>query len=267
MADARARFPGRTDEAGRCFVDALSYYKTDFMLFPEFFNAALLGLFDQKNQVESIRKLAEFTPAMVENGQPVFKLQYQYHRRRMPLVEDGKLYNVSYVFLRDGSIHTQYKIHITPGERRVWAMDGGDQLQVIETDVGKIGVLICYDVEFPELARLQAEQGINPFRPFLDGSKNGFLRVQRCAQARAIEEMNATSPSAGTSATCRRSRMRRSNMRSRRSIRLRIFPSPMMRSWRKPPEHGDDFDRRCGYEAARYAEARGDGEKPHGSST
>ncbi|MBC7533992.1 MAG: GNAT family N-acetyltransferase [Oligoflexus sp.] len=171
------------------FVDALSYYKTDFMLFPEFFNAALLGLFDQKNQVESIRKLAEFTPAIVEQ-MAALSLSYNTNiiAGSMPLVEDGKLYNVSYVFLRDGSIHTQYKIHITPGERRVWAMDGGDKLQVIETDVGKIGVLICYDVEFPELARLQAEQGMKIlFVPFWTDTKNGFLRVQRCAQARAIE--------------------------------------------------------------------------------
>lgn len=171
------------------FVDALSYYKTDFMLFPEFFNAALLGLFDQKNQVESIRKLAEFTPAIALQ---MASLSLSYNTNiiggSMPLVEDGKLYNVSYVFLRDGSIHTQYKIHITPGERRVWAMDGGDKLQVIETDVGKIGVLICYDVEFPELARLQAEQGMKIlFVPFWTDTKNGFLRVQRCAQARAIE--------------------------------------------------------------------------------
>lgn len=171
------------------FVDALSYYKIDFILFPEFFNAALLGLFDQKNQVESIRKLAEFTPAIVEQ---MAKLSLSYNTNiiggSMPLMEDGKLYNVAYVFLRDGSIHTQYKIHITPGERRTWAMDGGDQLQVIDTDVGKIGVLICYDVEFPELARLQAEQGMKIlFVPFWTDTKNGFLRVQRCAQARAIE--------------------------------------------------------------------------------
>ncbi|RZA15034.1 MAG: GNAT family N-acetyltransferase, partial [Proteobacteria bacterium] len=143
------------------FVDALSYYKTDFTLFPEFFNAPLLGLFDKDNEVDSIRKLAEFTPAIVEL---MAKLSLSYNTNiiggSMPLVEDGKLYNVSYVFLRDGTIDTQYKIHITPGERRSWAMDGGSKLKVINTDVGKIGVLICYDVEFPELARLQAEQGM-----------------------------------------------------------------------------------------------------------
>ncbi len=171
------------------FVDALSYYKTDFTLFPEFFNAALLGLFAKDNEVESIRRLAEFTPLIVDQ---MAKLSLSYNTNiiggSMPLIENNKLYNVSYIFLRDGSIRTQYKIHITPGERRTWAMDGGDKLHVIDTDVGKIGVLICYDVEFPELARLQAEQGMKIlFVPFWTDTKNGFLRVQRCAQARAIE--------------------------------------------------------------------------------
>ncbi|RZA25719.1 MAG: GNAT family N-acetyltransferase [Proteobacteria bacterium] len=171
------------------FVDALSYYKTDFTLLPEFFNAALLGLFEKDNEVQSIRSLAEFTPAIVEK---LTHLSLSYNTNiiggSMPVVENNKLYNVSYIFLRDGTIKTQYKIHITPGERRTWAMEGGDKLHVIDTDVGKIGVLICYDVEFPELARLQAEQGMKIlFVPFWTDTKNGFLRVQRCAQARAIE--------------------------------------------------------------------------------
>ena len=46
---------------------------------------------------------------------------------------------------------------ITPEEDVLWKFTGGQNLKVFETDVGKIGVLICYDVEFPELAQLQAD--------------------------------------------------------------------------------------------------------------
>jgi predicted amidohydrolase len=85
-------------------------------------------------------------------------------------------------------VDSQAKLHITPHERRDWVIDGGDKLQVFDTDAGRIGILICYDVEFPELSRLLAKQGMDIlFVPFWTDTKNGFLRVQRCAQARAIE--------------------------------------------------------------------------------
>jgi predicted amidohydrolase len=67
-------------------------------------------------------------------------------------------------------------------------MEGGNRLTVFDTDFGRIGVLICYDVEFPELARLLGEQEMQIlFVPFWTDTKNGYLRVRRCAQARAIE--------------------------------------------------------------------------------
>ena len=51
-----------------------------------------------------------------------------------------------------------------------------------------MGVLICYDVEFPELSRVLAEQGMKIlFVPFWTDTRNAYLRVRRCAQARAIE--------------------------------------------------------------------------------
>ena len=50
------------------------------------------------------------------------------------------------------------------------------------------GIQICYDVEFPELPRLLAEQGMQIlFVPFMTDTQNGYTRVRSCAQARAIE--------------------------------------------------------------------------------
>jgi predicted amidohydrolase len=171
------------------FVDAISDYQSDFCVFPEFFNAALMGLGDQKTSANAIRTLAEYTDRLRDE---LAHLAVTYNINivagSMPRYEGEHLYNVSYLLLRDGTIKQQYKLHVTPQEERSWAVQGGSRLELFDTDAGKIGILICYDVEFPELSRLLAEQGVQVlFVPFWTDTKNGYLRVRRCAQARAIE--------------------------------------------------------------------------------
>ena len=171
------------------FVDALSGYKSDFALFPEFFNAPLMAEFNHLKESDAIRKLAEFTPAIVEEFS---NLAVAYNINiiagSMPEVVDDKLYNVGYLCKRDGKIDRYEKLHATPDEKKVWAMSGGTHLQTFDTDCGKIGILICYDVEFPELPRLLADDGMDIlFVPFLTDTQNGYSRVRHCAQARSIE--------------------------------------------------------------------------------
>lgn len=171
------------------FVDALSDYQCDLALFPEFFNAPLMGLENHNNAVDSIKALAKFTPELIEE---LSKLAVTYNINivagSMPLIEQDELYNVAYLCRRDGTLDYQYKLHPTPAEKRSWAMQGGNKLKVFDTDFGKVGILICYDVEFPELARLLAEQGMEILLvPFWTDTKNGYLRVRTCAHARAIE--------------------------------------------------------------------------------
>ncbi|WP_262422501.1 carbon-nitrogen hydrolase family protein [Brevundimonas denitrificans] len=102
--------------------------------------------------------------------------------------DDGEIQNVAYVFLRDGSVHAQEKIHPTPNERHWWNIKGGDMVHAIPTDCGPIGVLICYDSEFPELARRLVDEGARLlFVPFCTDNRQGYLRVRYCSQARAIE--------------------------------------------------------------------------------
>ena len=82
----------------------------------------------------------------------------------------------------------QRKIHITPHERRDWVIEGGDDFQVFDTDAGRVAIMICYDIEFPELGRIAADQGVDIiFVPYWTDTKNSYLRVRHCAQARAIE--------------------------------------------------------------------------------
>ncbi len=176
-------------EQAEYFIDALSSYRSDFALFPEFFNAPLMARYNHLSGPEAIRKLAEYTSRVV---QELSKLAISYNINvitgSMPEVLGESLYNVGYLCQRDGTIDRYEKLHVTPDEASVWGMKGGNSLQTFETDCGKIGILICYDVEFPELGRLLADEGMDIlFVPFLTDTQNGYSRVRYCAQARAIE--------------------------------------------------------------------------------
>jgi predicted amidohydrolase len=104
------------------------------------------------------------------------------------VVEGGRLYNASFLFRRDGTIDRQFKLHITPSERRWWGVEGGSRVEVFETDRGRIAISVCYDIEFPELARIAARKGAQiVFCPFNTDERAGYLRVRHCAQARCIE--------------------------------------------------------------------------------
>jgi predicted amidohydrolase len=102
--------------------------------------------------------------------------------------QDAGVRNVSFVCRRDGRMLAQEKLHPTPNERDWWGVEGGEGLAAIPTDRGLIGVLVCYDAEFPELARRLADEGARIiFVPFCTDTREGCLRVRYCAQARAVE--------------------------------------------------------------------------------
>merc|ERR1711964_938185 len=137
-----------------------------FAIFPEFFNAPLMGLTDQMDQTRAIRFLAGFTEQF-RNEMSEMAVSYNINiiTGSMPLIEDDRVYN-------------------TPHERRDWVIEGGDKFQVFDTDAGRVAIMICYDIEFPELGRIAASQDVDIICvPFWTDTKNGYLRVRHCAQA------------------------------------------------------------------------------------
>jgi predicted amidohydrolase/GNAT superfamily N-acetyltransferase len=173
------------------FVDTMGDYDADFVVFPELFTLQLLSIENEEVPSDkAIDHLTDYTDRIRDLFQ---KLAIKYniniiagsHPTKMP---EGDIHNICYVCLRDGSVYTQEKIHPTPDERYWWNIEGGDELDVIPTDCGPIGVLICYDCEFPELARHLTDQGANIlFVPFCTAERQGYLRVRYSAQARAVE--------------------------------------------------------------------------------
>jgi predicted amidohydrolase len=166
-------------------------YGADFVLFPELFTLQLLSSAPQMlSPVDAIDALTGYDAPLRE------LLRGLALRYRINIVggshphrgSDGVIRNSCHVALRDGTLHTRDKIHATPSERSFWGIAGGDTADVIATDCGPVGILICYDSEFPELARHLVDQGaLLLFVPFCTDTREGYLRVRYSCQARAIE--------------------------------------------------------------------------------
>jgi predicted amidohydrolase/ribosomal protein S18 acetylase RimI-like enzyme len=171
------------------FIDVASDYRCDFILFPEIFTTQMLSFIDAERPAIAVRKLAEFTPQFIDRFS---KLAINYNINVIGgshfNIQNDRLYNISYLFQRTGTINKQYKLHITPNEKRWWGVEPGDSVEVFETDKGKISIQICYDIEFPEVSRIAVEKGAQIiFVPFCTDERYGYLRVRYSAQARCIE--------------------------------------------------------------------------------
>lgn len=171
------------------FVDTAADYKADFIVFPEMFTTQLLSFMPSKRPALAIRELSGFTSNYLEL---MNKLSIKYNINIIGgshfTVEEDDLYNISFLFRRDGTLDKQYKIHITPNEKKWWGVKPGNELKVFDTDKGKISIQICYDIEFPELSRFAAEKGAQIiFVPFCTDERYAYLRVRYCSQARCIE--------------------------------------------------------------------------------
>ena len=171
------------------FLDVASDYKCDFILFPELVTTQLLSCVEPTRPGLAARRLADFTPQYLEFFTEMsVKYDINVIGGSHFVVEQDTLYNIAFLFQRDGSINKQYKLHITPSEQKWWGVTGGNKLEVFDTDCGRIGIQICYDIEFPELSRIAARKGAEMiFVPYNTDTRHGYLRVRHCAQARCVE--------------------------------------------------------------------------------
>jgi predicted amidohydrolase len=92
------------------------------------------------------------------------------------------------LFAPNGKIGIQDKLIMTRFEREEWGVSAGGPLRLFETVLGKIGITICYDSEFPLLARALVEAGAELLLvPSCTDSLHGYWRVRIGAQSRALE--------------------------------------------------------------------------------
>jgi predicted amidohydrolase len=173
------------------FVAVAADYKADFVVFPELVTMELLSLEETPlPPAAAVDRLTGYTE-WYKDFVSALSVRYGINiiaGSHVTRDARGEIKNIAFVALRDGAVHAQEKIHATPNEASWWKVKGGDAVNAIETDCGTVGVLICYDAEFPELARRLADQGaLILFVPFCTDEQRGYLRVRYCSQARAIE--------------------------------------------------------------------------------
>lgn len=173
------------------FVRVAADYGSDFVVFPELLTLQLLSAEPRLLEpAAAMQRLSEHTDRFTALLQRLAASHHVHviggtHPTRTP---EGTLRNICYVATRDGRLHRRDKLHITPSEAGSWAVGGGDSADVIETDAGPVGVMVCYDSEFPELGRHLTDQGaLVLFVPYCTDLRSGHLRVRHSCQARAIE--------------------------------------------------------------------------------
>jgi predicted amidohydrolase len=173
------------------FVDTADIYDSHLVVFPELFIAQMLSTLDRKLPLpELVGQLAELHPAYLELFKELASTrQMLIVAGSVPVLQpDGSIRNVAHLFSHMGNVYTQEKLHLTPAESTYWGLSQGEGLKVFDTHLGRIAILICYDIEFPELSRMLVDAGVDLIVvPFATDERKSYQRVRYCAQARAVE--------------------------------------------------------------------------------
>jgi len=172
-------------------VETAADYECHLVVFPEYFTVQLLTLGDVRRPIrQQIEALAQQQPRYLElMGQLARKHDLLIAGGTIPVLEDGgNIFNDAFLFSPSGKVGVQGKLHMTRFEKEDWAISPRNKLKVFETSLGRLAIAVCYDVEFPEIARAAAMMSASILLvPSCTDDRQGFLRVRYCAQARAIE--------------------------------------------------------------------------------
>ena len=171
--------------------DAVSH-GANLLVFPEYASLELTSFMPPDVQADIGKQLVELQPllpdvlevhANLARAHGVYVLGASYP------VRDGNRYvNRAHFFSPSGQVLHQDKIVMTRFEREEWGISGGSSLRVFDTAFGRVGVTICYDVEFPLLCRPLVDHGVDVLlTPSCTEGVTGFHRVRVGARARALE--------------------------------------------------------------------------------
>ena len=164
------------------------------LLLPEYAGLVLSGQLnagqreDLKASIAGIQPLIEPWKALCESLARRWGIYLQ--PGSVPVLDnDGRYRNRAWLFGPQGVLGYQDKLMMTRFEREQWDIAAGQGLQVFETELGRLGILICYDNEFPMLARRLAERGVRFTQVFIrQWDQHGNLRGGHTANAREVDQ-------------------------------------------------------------------------------
>jgi predicted amidohydrolase len=163
------------------------------LLFPEYGSMELASLFGQEVYSSLSKQLAAMQ-SLLDGYIELYKGLAQMHQcyiqsGTFPVrIEDEIYRNRAYLFMPNGEFDYQDKLMMTRFENEQWLINRGLELKCFDTEYGRIAINICYDSEFPLLARKQVEAGANLILvPSCTDTLAGYHRVRIGCQARALE--------------------------------------------------------------------------------
>ena len=176
-------------------IDTAMDYGCHLLVFPEYFTLQLLTLGDVKRPMrDQIRDLASQRDRVVELVSAGARRSGMYIIGGTIPMHDaatGRTRNVCHVCAPSGEVGSQAKLRATRFEDEEWGISGGERLRVFDTAFGRLAVAICYDVEFPEIARAASKLHAHILAvPSCTDDRHGYQRVRYCAHARAIENQS-----------------------------------------------------------------------------
>jgi len=171
------------------YVKTAAEFEAEFVLFPEFFTTQLLSI-PSPSGTPQIGDLNEYTDRYRELFKSLAEQTGMYLIGGTHIVrKEGRLYNTAHLFYPDGRVEEQAKLHLTPTEVIEWKITPGESVRVFDTPKGKIAMLTCYDIEFPEIVRMVRGMGADVvFCPSCTDDRHGFHRVRYTSHARTIED-------------------------------------------------------------------------------
>ncbi|MFM8332014.1 MAG: carbon-nitrogen hydrolase family protein [Candidatus Methylumidiphilus sp.] len=187
-----ASWPEYAAKAARWVAEAADA-GAKMLLFPEYFSMELASLFPEavykslSGQLEALQTLYPdflglYQGLAQQHGVYILAGSYPV------LQDDGTYRNRAWLFRPDGSSDFQDKLQMTRFENEQWLITAGDAIKLLDTEFGKIAVNICYDSEFPIIARKQVEAGADLILvPSCTDTLAGYWRVRIGCQARALE--------------------------------------------------------------------------------
>jgi predicted amidohydrolase len=173
------------EKSCKIFIREAVDKKVQLINFPEYFGLQLTSL----PGVDSFKSLQHLIPHYVEFFQSLaIKYELLIQAGTIPVLENHHYYNRAYLFDQDGTVFQQDKVHLAPFEKRYPRLFSGEYLKIHPTTIGKIGIAISYDVEFPNLIKQAVKEGANLILvPSCTETLAGYHRVSLCCRARAIE--------------------------------------------------------------------------------